>query len=115
MPVSSQPIDDDDVDVACERRRVLRGDADNDMLKIDNLTKVCPRFDPPRSNGKIRQARLLQARTVCALCLISGCVTGVQVSQDGSDPGRGPAVSRGSARRVFRAAGSEWSRQDVHL
>ncbi|XP_075902997.1 ATP-binding cassette sub-family A member 2 [Nelusetta ayraudi] len=40
MPVSSQPIDDDDVDVACERRRVLRGDADNDMLKIDNLTKV---------------------------------------------------------------------------
>ncbi|KAL0979073.1 hypothetical protein UPYG_G00180180 [Umbra pygmaea] len=40
VPVSSQPIDDDDVDVACERRRVLRGDADNDMLKIDNLTKV---------------------------------------------------------------------------
>ncbi|KAL2092632.1 hypothetical protein ACEWY4_012430 [Coilia grayii] len=39
-PVSSQPIEDDDVDVACERRRVLRGDADNDMLKIDNLTKV---------------------------------------------------------------------------
>ncbi|CAB1320125.1 unnamed protein product [Coregonus sp. 'balchen'] len=40
VPVSSQPIEDDDVDVACERRRVLRGDADNDMLKIDNLTKV---------------------------------------------------------------------------
>lgn len=40
MPVSCQPIDDDDVDVACERRRVLRGDADNDMLKVDNLTKV---------------------------------------------------------------------------
>uniref|UniRef100_A0A6Q2XK49 ATP-binding cassette sub-family A member 2 n=1 Tax=Esox lucius TaxID=8010 RepID=A0A6Q2XK49_ESOLU len=40
VPVSSQPIDDDDMDVACERRRVLRGDADNDMLKIDNLTKV---------------------------------------------------------------------------
>ncbi|XP_053276075.1 ATP-binding cassette sub-family A member 2 isoform X1 [Pleuronectes platessa] len=40
MPVSCQPIDDDDVDVACERRRVLRGDADNDMLKIENLTKV---------------------------------------------------------------------------
>uniref|UniRef100_A0A671KV51 ATP-binding cassette sub-family A member 2 n=1 Tax=Sinocyclocheilus anshuiensis TaxID=1608454 RepID=A0A671KV51_9TELE len=37
-PVS--PVEDDDVDVACERRRVLRGDADNDMLKIDNLTKV---------------------------------------------------------------------------
>lgn len=40
MAVSCQPIDDDDVDVASERRRVLRGDADNDMLKIDNLTKV---------------------------------------------------------------------------
>lgn len=40
LPVSCQPIDDDDVDVACERRRVLRGDADNDMLKIENLTKV---------------------------------------------------------------------------
>uniref|UniRef100_A0A673ZE05 ATP-binding cassette sub-family A member 2 n=1 Tax=Salmo trutta TaxID=8032 RepID=A0A673ZE05_SALTR len=40
VPVSSQLIEDDDVDVACERRRVLRGDADNDMLKIDNLTKV---------------------------------------------------------------------------
>ena len=38
--MSCQPIEDDDVDVACERRRVLRGDADNDMLKIDNLTKV---------------------------------------------------------------------------
>lgn len=40
VPVSCQPTDDDDVDVACERRRVLRGDADNDMLKINNLTKV---------------------------------------------------------------------------
>ncbi|XP_062310063.1 LOW QUALITY PROTEIN: ATP-binding cassette sub-family A member 2 [Osmerus eperlanus] len=40
VPVSCQPIEDDDVDVACERRRVLRGDADDDMLKIDNLTKV---------------------------------------------------------------------------
>uniref|UniRef100_A0A8C7IGE6 ATP-binding cassette sub-family A member 2 n=1 Tax=Oncorhynchus kisutch TaxID=8019 RepID=A0A8C7IGE6_ONCKI len=40
VPVSSQPIEDDDEDVASERRRVLRGEADNDMLKIDNLTKV---------------------------------------------------------------------------
>uniref|UniRef100_A0A3Q1BTA2 ATP-binding cassette sub-family A member 2 n=1 Tax=Amphiprion ocellaris TaxID=80972 RepID=A0A3Q1BTA2_AMPOC len=40
VPVSCQPIDDDDIDVASERRRVLRGDADNDMLKIKNLTKV---------------------------------------------------------------------------
>uniref|UniRef100_A0A803T1K2 ATP-binding cassette sub-family A member 2 n=1 Tax=Anolis carolinensis TaxID=28377 RepID=A0A803T1K2_ANOCA len=31
---------EDDVDVAKERHRVLRGDADNDMLKIENLTKV---------------------------------------------------------------------------
>lgn len=29
------------MDVATERQRVLRGDADNDMLKIENLTKVC--------------------------------------------------------------------------
>lgn len=40
LPVSSKPIEDDDVDVASERQRVLRGDADNDMLKIENLTKV---------------------------------------------------------------------------
>ncbi|KAK7933959.1 hypothetical protein WMY93_004855 [Mugilogobius chulae] len=40
VPVSAQPIDDDDEDVACERRRVLRGDADQDVLKIQNLTKV---------------------------------------------------------------------------
>lgn len=59
MPVSSQPIDDDDVDVACERRRVLRGDADNDMLKIDNLTKVLPPFDPPLSKWMSRQTEFL--------------------------------------------------------
>ncbi|XP_076853951.1 ATP-binding cassette sub-family A member 2 isoform X2 [Brachyhypopomus gauderio] len=40
VPVNSQPVEDDDVDVARERRRVLRGDADSDMLKIENLTKV---------------------------------------------------------------------------
>ncbi|XP_047236677.1 ATP-binding cassette sub-family A member 2 isoform X2 [Girardinichthys multiradiatus] len=40
VQVSCQPIDDDDADVACERRRVLRGDADSDMLQIENLTKV---------------------------------------------------------------------------
>ncbi|XP_072520888.1 ATP-binding cassette sub-family A member 2 isoform X2 [Salminus brasiliensis] len=40
VPVNSQPIEDDDMDVACERRRVLRGDAENDMLNIENLTKV---------------------------------------------------------------------------
>ncbi|XP_054980053.1 ATP-binding cassette sub-family A member 2 isoform X2 [Sorex araneus] len=39
MPVSTKPVEDD-VDVASERRRVLRGDADNDMVKIENLTKV---------------------------------------------------------------------------
>uniref|UniRef100_A0A4W4HDR5 ATP-binding cassette sub-family A member 2 n=1 Tax=Electrophorus electricus TaxID=8005 RepID=A0A4W4HDR5_ELEEL len=40
VPVNSQPVEDDDVDVARERRRVLRGDANSDMLKIENLTKV---------------------------------------------------------------------------
>ncbi|XP_068020342.1 ATP-binding cassette sub-family A member 2 isoform X1 [Melanerpes formicivorus] len=39
LPVSTKPIEDD-IDVAKERHRVLRGDADNDMLKIENLTKV---------------------------------------------------------------------------
>ncbi|XP_031807821.1 ATP-binding cassette sub-family A member 2 isoform X3 [Sarcophilus harrisii] len=39
LPVSTKPIEDD-VDVAIERQRVLRGDADNDMVKIENLTKV---------------------------------------------------------------------------
>ncbi|KAM4661795.1 ATP-binding cassette sub-family A member 2 [Discoglossus pictus] len=40
LPISSKPIEDDDMDVANERQRVLRGGADNDMLKIENLTKV---------------------------------------------------------------------------
>ncbi|XP_043914151.1 ATP-binding cassette sub-family A member 2 [Protopterus annectens] len=40
VPVSNKPIEDDDVDVANERHRVLRGGAENDMLKIENLTKV---------------------------------------------------------------------------
>lgn len=39
LPVSTKPVEDD-VDVASERQRVLRGDADNDMVKIENLTKV---------------------------------------------------------------------------
>uniref|UniRef100_A0A672UDK2 ATP-binding cassette sub-family A member 2 n=1 Tax=Strigops habroptila TaxID=2489341 RepID=A0A672UDK2_STRHB len=39
LPVSTKPIEDD-IDVANERHRVLRGDADNDMLKIENLTKI---------------------------------------------------------------------------
>ncbi|CAJ0940457.1 unnamed protein product [Ranitomeya imitator] len=40
LPISNKPIEDDDVDVANERQRVLRGGADYDMLKIENLTKV---------------------------------------------------------------------------
>ncbi|XP_056394152.1 ATP-binding cassette sub-family A member 2 isoform X4 [Hyla sarda] len=40
LPISIKPIEDDDIDVANERQRVLRGGADNDMLKIENLTKV---------------------------------------------------------------------------
>ncbi|XP_004848856.1 ATP-binding cassette sub-family A member 2 isoform X3 [Heterocephalus glaber] len=39
-PVSTKPPVEDDIDVASERQRVLRGDADNDMVKIENLTKV---------------------------------------------------------------------------
>uniref|UniRef100_A0A8C3REA9 ATP-binding cassette sub-family A member 2 n=1 Tax=Cyanoderma ruficeps TaxID=181631 RepID=A0A8C3REA9_9PASS len=39
-PGPTFPPSSDDIDVANERHRVLRGDADNDMLKIENLTKV---------------------------------------------------------------------------
>ncbi|MBN3323823.1 ABCA2 protein, partial [Atractosteus spatula] len=58
MPVCCKPVDDDDVDVACERRRVLRGDADNDMLKIENLTKVIQvsDFGTAREEAELRLA-----------------------------------------------------------
>lgn len=52
MPVSTKPVEDD-VDVASERQRVLRGDADNDMVKIENLTKVGP---GAREKGWVGQA-----------------------------------------------------------
>lgn len=65
LPVSTKPVEDD-VDVASERQRVLRGDADNDMVKIENLTKVGPelwerregmgRVVGPSSGGKPGQA-----------------------------------------------------------
>ena len=32
--------DDEDIDVARERRRVLSGEADRDVLRLENLTKV---------------------------------------------------------------------------
>ena len=32
---------DEDVDVAAERRRVLRGSGKKDLLRLENLTKVC--------------------------------------------------------------------------
>lgn len=55
VPLSCQPVDDDDVDVACERRRVLRGDAENDLLKIENLTKVLAA--PPSFKGLSKTRR----------------------------------------------------------
>lgn len=71
LPVSTKPVEDD-VDVASERQRVLRGDADNDMVKIENLTKVGPelwesregmgRVVGPSSRGKPGQAG---APTLC--------------------------------------------------
>jgi len=64
--VSCQPIDDDDVDVACERRRVLRGDADGDMLKIENLTKVRVHFPAERGEKRL----LMYTYT----CIVSLCV-----------------------------------------
>nr|XP_006817327.1 PREDICTED: ATP-binding cassette sub-family A member 2-like [Saccoglossus kowalevskii] len=38
--LSRQSLPDEDEDVAKERQRVMRGDADNDLLKLHNLTKV---------------------------------------------------------------------------
>ncbi|XP_048586908.1 ATP-binding cassette sub-family A member 2 isoform X2 [Nematostella vectensis] len=40
IPVSQLPIETEDEDVAAERDRVLRGDADDDLVKIENLTKI---------------------------------------------------------------------------
>ena len=37
---TGDPLDDEDVDVAKERRRVMSGGAEDDVLKIKELTKV---------------------------------------------------------------------------
>lgn len=55
MPVSTKPVEDD-VDVASERQRVLRGDADNDMVKIENLTKVGLGHEEERPGGGVLPA-----------------------------------------------------------
>ena len=33
-------LDEDDVDVAAERKRILSGGAKDDVLRLENLTKV---------------------------------------------------------------------------
>lgn len=40
IPVSKIPIKAEDEDVADERNRVVHGDADTDLVRIENLTKV---------------------------------------------------------------------------
>ncbi|XP_013381483.2 ATP-binding cassette sub-family A member 2-like [Lingula anatina] len=40
LKVESSVITDDDEDVAAERKRVLRGSGRNDMLRLENLTKI---------------------------------------------------------------------------
>lgn len=64
LPVSTKPVEDD-VDVASERQRVLRGDADNDMVKIENLTKVGSRLWESRWGMGWGQARPDQNPVLC--------------------------------------------------
>ena len=46
---SGAALDDEDEDVAKERRRVMSGGAEEDVLKIQELTKVVKTFDLNRS------------------------------------------------------------------
>lgn len=126
LPVSTKPIEDD-IDVANERHRVLRGDADNDMLKIENLTKVqqqgsggggCAgsarrhlRAVPSEGRGLGLGVQVPPGR----LNPPSPAPPGVQVPQDWAHPGRGPAVRGRAARGVLRAAGRQRRGQDDHL
>ena len=47
---SGAALDDEDEDVAKERRRVMSGGAEEDVLKIQELTKVVKTFGLNRSN-----------------------------------------------------------------
>ncbi|XP_078606520.1 ATP-binding cassette sub-family A member 2-like isoform X1 [Branchiostoma floridae x Branchiostoma japonicum] len=49
IAVSDEPIEDEDIDVANERQRILRGDADKDLMKLANLTKV---YKTSKRNGQ---------------------------------------------------------------
>ena len=40
VQVALKPIDDEDEDVARERQRIERGEGTNDILRLNNLTKV---------------------------------------------------------------------------
>ena len=44
---TGDPLDDEDEDVARERQRVMSGGADDDVLKIQELTKVGTRIIVP--------------------------------------------------------------------
>ena len=43
--------ENEDVDVAREREAVLRGDGGHQVLRLENLTKVCSTADPRRYRG----------------------------------------------------------------
>ena len=51
---SGAALDDEDEDVAKERRRVMSGGAEEDVLKIQELTKVVKFFDLNRSNVHVQ-------------------------------------------------------------
>lgn len=99
------------MDVASERQRVLRGDADNDMVKIENLTKVGSglwgsRWGMGRGRARQEPRPLLRGKALWP---------GVQVSEDRPYPGSGPPVPGCAPRRVLWAPRCQWSREDQHL
>lgn len=118
LPVSTKPVEDD-VDVASERQRVLRGDADNDMVKIENLTKVGSGLWERRWGmgwGEVSSSGGGQARREPRPSLSGKALRpGVQVSEDWPDPGRGPPLPGRAPWRVLWAPWRQRSGEDQHL
>lgn len=112
------------MDVASERQRVLRGDADNDMVKIENLTKVGPGLVERPGGGGTRGRVSRQGRgpvggvaqgPARAEWVDPSPTPGVQVPEDRPHPGGGSAVPRRASWRVLWPPGRERRRQDQHL
>eukprot|EP00058_Branchiostoma_floridae_P014632 XP_002600120.1 hypothetical protein BRAFLDRAFT_118238 [Branchiostoma floridae] len=65
IAVSDEPIEDEDIDVANERQRILRGDADKDLMKLANLTKV---YKTSKRNGQTPAVDRLCVAVPCGEC-----------------------------------------------